>query len=169
MADHALPTAIIIGGANGAGKTTFARGMVPLLPANVVFLNADEVAREGFAPLAAGREVLRRLEATVQARRSFVLETTLSSQRYARRIGVWRSEGYVARLHFIEVPNADFAVARVARRVANGGHPVPEKDVRRRYERGLALFGAVYRPVVDEWNHWLAKDDGLVLKERYLA
>ena len=157
-----MTTAVLIGGANGAGKTTFARSLVPLLHPGAAFLNADEVAREGYAPLAAGREVLRRLDACVAARAPFVLETTLSSRRYAARIPAWRAAGYAVTLHFIEVPDADFAVVRVARRVRAGGHDVPETDVRRRYARGLALFDAAYKPVVDYWAHYRTGEDGLV-------
>ena len=155
-----MTDAVLIGGANGAGKTTFARSLVPLLHPGAAFLNADEVAREGYAPLAAGRELLRRLDACVAARMPFVLETTLSSPRYAGRVPVWRAAGYAVTLHFIEVPSADFAVARVASRVRAGGHAVPEADVRRRYARGLRLFEEAYKPVVDLWVHWRATEEG---------
>jgi predicted ABC-type ATPase len=56
--------AVVIAGANGAGKTTFARELLPALYPEVEFLNVDEVQTERsiFAhPVAAGREVLRRL------------------------------------------------------------------------------------------------------------
>lgn len=43
------------------------------------------------------------------------------------------------------------AVARVAARVQQGGHNVPEMTVRRRYESGLRNFFQVYTPVVDTW------------------
>jgi predicted ABC-type ATPase len=59
-----VPEAVVIAGANGAGKTTFARELLPALYPELEFLNVDEVQTEGsiFAhPVAAGREVLRRL------------------------------------------------------------------------------------------------------------
>ena len=77
-----MPDAIIIAGANGAGKTTFARQVLPALHPGVPFLNVDEVQIENPAfahPVAAGREVLRRLEDRERLRGSFALETTLSS------------------------------------------------------------------------------------------
>jgi len=70
---------------------------------------------------------------------------------YARRIRSWKAWGYGVSLHFIEVPSEDFAVRRVAMRVALGGHAVPEPDIRRRYHQGLALLEQVYKPLVDEW------------------
>jgi predicted ABC-type ATPase len=59
-----VPEAVIIAGANGAGKTTFARQFLPALHPGVLFLNVDEVQVEETAfahPVAAGRELLRRL------------------------------------------------------------------------------------------------------------
>lgn len=68
------PAAILIAGANGAGKTTFARQFLRVRYPGAKFLNADEIQREGagFAhPVAAGRELLRRpTSSQVSARRS---------------------------------------------------------------------------------------------------
>jgi len=166
MADSRVPEAVVIAGANGAGKTTFARELLPALYPDIAFLNVDEVQAEGtpFAhPVAAGREVLRRLGESERRRDSFAIETTLSSTMYARRIRSWRTCGYRVSLHFIELPSEDFAVRRVAMRVAAGGHAVPEVDVRRRYHRGLELFEQVYKALVDEWYHWFSDDEGLRL------
>src|SRR4051812_31288579 len=102
-----MPEAIVIGGANGAGKTTFARELLPALYPAVAFLNTDEVQTESSAfahPVAAGRELLRRLADMERRRESFALETTLSSTMYVRRIRAWRTWGYHVSLHFIELP-----------------------------------------------------------------
>lgn len=149
-----MPEAIVVAGANGAGKTTFARELLPALYPNVAFLNADEVQLEAspFAhPIAAGRELLRRLAEKERRRESFAIETTLASTMYVRHMRLWRVAGYRVALHFIELPSEDFAVRRVAMRVAAGGHDVPELDIRRRFHRGLALFEQVYKALVDEW------------------
>jgi len=71
--------------------------------------------------------------------------------------------GYCLTLHYIELPSDDFAVRRVATRVAAGGHAVPEPDVRRRFGRGLVFFERVYKPLADEWYHWYSDDEGLQL------
>jgi predicted ABC-type ATPase len=158
--------AIVIAGANGAGKTTFARQLLPALYPGVPFLNVDEIQEEGpgfLHPVAAGRELLRRLGDSERRRESFAIETTLSSTMYAKRMRLWKTWGYRLALHFIELPSDDFAVRRVAMRVAAGGHAVPESDVRRRYHRGLALFEQVYKPLADEWYHWFSDDGGLRL------
>ncbi len=160
------PKAILIAGVNGAGKTSFARELMPVEHPGVPFLNADEIGLESPRlkhPVAAGRELLRRLGEKERLRESFVLETTLSSTMYARRIHAWTATGYFVVLHFIEAPSADFAVMRVAKRVAEGGHSIPEADVRRRFPRGLALFHQVYKPLVAEWYHWEADERGFRL------
>lgn len=152
-----MPDAIIIGGANGAGKTTFADVYLPVEHPGVEYLNADEIRRtnpEFASPFAAGREYLRRLDAKVEAGEAFAIETTLATRMYAQRIPDWKKKGYRVILHFREVPSAEFAVKRVAKRVAQGGHDVPEVDIRRRYTRGLSLFKTRYRNLADEWYYY---------------
>ena len=74
--------------------------------------------------------------------------------------------GFETILHFIEVPSADFAVERVRERVKQGGHPIPEDAIRRRYDRGLELFSRAYRPLFDLWYYWKSDEQGLELVAR---
>ena len=152
-----MPRAIIIAGPNGAGKTTFARALFELefegREQLAYHLNADELARaRGLGLIAAGRAMLEALEQAVAERSDFVVETTLASRGYARRIPGWQAAGYDVSLHFLALPSADAAVARVARRVAAGGHDVPEADSRRRFARGLDLFEGRYKLLVNHWE-----------------
>ena len=158
-----MPEAVIIAGANGAGKTTFAREFVPARFPDAQFINADEISRESEAlvnPVAAGREMLKRLRQAIEKREDFAIETTLASRSYALQIPAWQGMGYRVTLHFIEVPDADFAAQRVAQRVRQGGHDIPEPDIRRRYERGLRLFEQKYQSIVDQWYHWETSNEG---------
>src|SRR5689334_17743110 len=75
------PTIYLIGGCNGAGKTTFARDF---LPSHIRLLNADEIAR-GLSPFnpslvatRAGRLLLEEVHRALRARETFALESTLS-------------------------------------------------------------------------------------------
>ncbi len=54
-------------------------------------------------------------------------------------------------LVFLSLPSTDLAVSRVATRVAQGGHSVPEETVRRRYDAGWRNFQLLYRALVDSW------------------
>jgi predicted ABC-type ATPase len=98
----------------------------------------------------------------IDAGESFALETTLSSGMYARQIPGWRAQGYQVWLYFLEAISADFAVARVAQRVAAGGHGIPEPDIRRRFARALQLFPA-YQSPAEIWYHVRVDQKGPVV------
>jgi predicted ABC-type ATPase len=148
---------VIIAGPNGAGKTTFAVEFLPREAGCPDFINVDLIAAglSPFAPekaaLRAAKLMLEEMHRLVRKGESFAFETTLSGHNYARLIPRWRAAGYHVKLIFLSLPSADLAVARVATRVAQGGHPVPEDVVRRRFESGLRNFHAIYRPLVNSW------------------
>lgn len=82
---------------------------------------------------------------------SFAFETTLSGIMYARHIPRWRKQGYHVKLIFLSLLTVEIAIARVAARVKQGGHDIPENVVRRRYESGLKNFRELNKPLVDSW------------------
>ncbi len=43
------------------------------------------------------------------------------------------------------------AIERVKMRVAQGGHNVPEKDIKRRFDRSWANFNEKYKSLADSW------------------
>ena len=63
-----------------------------------------------------------------------------------------RNQGYHILLVFLSLPSANMAVARVAARVAQGGHNVPEPDIRRRFAAGLKNLREAYMGIVDAWT-----------------
>jgi predicted ABC-type ATPase len=149
---------IILAGPNGAGKTTFAKSFLPNEAACTRFINADLIAA-GIAPfapesaaIAAGRLMLEMVQKQVANGNSFALETTLSGVGYARMIPQWRALDYTVELFFLSLPSADYAMERVAKRVAQGGHFIPENVIRRRFDAGLRNFHSVYKPLVDMWS-----------------
>lgn len=148
---------VIIAGPNGAGKTTFAREFLPHEGNCPDFINADLIAA-GLSPfnpdaaaVRAGRLMLEEIDQRVAQRRSFAFETTLSGRGYASKIKMWQNLGYHLKLIFLSLPNADMAVARVAVRVSQGGHNIPEQVIRRRFRAGLENFEGLYKPLVDAW------------------
>lgn len=154
-----MATVYVIAGPNGAGKTTFATEFLPEFVDCREFLNADLIAAglSPFAPetqnLRAGRLLLERIQELFSARVDFSFETTLAGRSYARMLKTFRQEGYRVVLFFLWLPSVELAVARVAMRVRQGGHHIPEADIRRRYTAGLRNFFGLYRSVIDAW--WL--------------
>lgn len=82
---------------------------------------------------------------------SFAFETTLSGLAYLKKITVWQQLGYQIKLWFLSLPNEDIALSRVARRVLQGGHNIPEDVIRRRFKAGLENFHQRYSKVVNSW------------------
>jgi len=39
----------------------------------------------------------------------------------------------------------------VQKRVAAGGHVIPEEVIRRRFEKSMIYLETIYKPLVDEW------------------
>jgi predicted ABC-type ATPase len=157
-----LQEIIIIAGPNGAGKTSFANEYLSSFRGRFVFLNADEVAREIVLPdvpqaqldLRAGREMLARINDCIAAGLNIAFETTLASLSYARKIPSWQQAGYSVALVYLRLANVEMSIERVRRRVAQGGHGVPEDVIRKRFTKSLDYFEKLYRPVVNEWYIW---------------
>ena len=148
---------VIIAGPNGAGKTTFALEFLPREADCPDFINVDLIAA-GLSPfdpdraaIRAGRLMLEEIKRRVRQGDSFAFETTLSGRIYVRMIPRWRAAGYHIKLIFLSLPTADLAVARVAARVAQGGHHVPELVIRRRFDSGLRNFNGIYRNLASSW------------------
>jgi predicted ABC-type ATPase len=148
---------IIVAGPNGAGKTTFARQFLPREADCPAFINADLIAaglspfRPEAAELRAGRILLAEISSMVARRESFAFESTLAGRGYARSIPRWQAAGYHVKIVFLSLPDAELAIARVAARVAQGGHDVPEDAIRRRFKTGLDNFRRIYRLLADAW------------------
>ena len=155
---------IIIAGPNGAGKTTFAQKFLPAEAKTLRFINADLIAA-GLAPfnpesvaVKAGRLMLEEIDKCVNAGQNFAFETTLSGLAYLNKIKIWQSLGYQVKLWFLSLPSADIAVSRVALRVSQGGHNIPEQIIRRRFKAGLHNFHHRYNKIVDAWAFYENSD-----------
>ncbi|MDY7573406.1 hypothetical protein [Actimicrobium sp. CCI2.3] len=59
--------------------------------------------------------------------------------------------GYRIKLIFLQLASAEEAIARVAQRVRQGGHHIPEEVIRRRFIAGKNNFEQLYAPIVDAW------------------
>jgi predicted ABC-type ATPase len=68
-----------------------------------------------------------------------------------RKIVFWQQLDYQVKLWFLSLPSEDIAISRVAERVVQGGHNIPEQVIRRRFKSGLENFHERYSKVVDSW------------------
>ncbi|MGH1456998.1 MAG: zeta toxin family protein [Alphaproteobacteria bacterium] len=143
------PTLIIFAGANGSGKTTVARALLPKVKINE-FVNADNIAF-GLSPMnptgqamAAGRLVSKRIDELTAKGVSFAIETTLSGTAQIKKLRVAKAAGYSIEMHYIFCRDINLNIKRVKLRAKQGGHDVPVADIRRRYWRSLKNYGMYY-------------------------
>lgn len=139
-------------GPNGSGKTTFVeQRLAPLLPGSP-FVNADVIARDRWPNSAeehsyeAARTAAALRSALIAQGESFIAETVFSHPSKLDLVEDARSAGYVIVLHVIMVP-VEISVARVAVRVDEGGHAVPEDKIRERFDRLWDLVAQAVRRV----------------------
>ena len=151
-------TLYIIGGCNGAGKTTASYTVLPEIIHCKEFVNADEIAR-GLSPfnpesvnIEAGRIMLRRIDELMEKEETFSVETTLATRTYVNLVRKAQAEGYTVRVLFFWLRSPELAEQRVAERVANGGHDVPQKVIQRRYVAGIANLFNIFMNEVDYWT-----------------
>jgi predicted ABC-type ATPase len=140
MAD---PVLHLIAGPNGAGKSTLFDLVIGPVT-GLEFVNADVIAArqwpgdESAHAYDASRLAADRREELLAARTSFVTETVFSHESKVDLVRSAAGAGYLVTLHIVLVPE-ELAVARVASRVENDGHDVPEDKVRSRYQRLWSL------------------------------
>lgn len=131
----------LVVGPDGAGKTTFVgKVILPNAPRSTVFGNADEIARHRWpadpegASYEADRVAATTRDALIAARRPFSAETVFSHPSKLDLITDAHAAGFHIAAHVVLVPE-ELSVLRIERRVASGGHSVPEEKVRARYQR----------------------------------
>jgi predicted ABC-type ATPase len=152
------PTAIVLAGINGSGKTTASRAILAETLKLMTFVNADIIAQGlcGFDPnsaaLEAGRIMLDRLHKLAERREDFAFETTLAARTYAGWLKSLRQSGYDVHLLYFWLKSPELAIGRVANRVKAGGHHVPDETIRQRYSRSIRNFFELYQPLATTWK-----------------
>ena len=152
-----MPNIYIIAGCNGAGKTTASFTVLPEMLDCNEFVNADEIAK-GLSPFQpetvsfhAGRIMLERIMELVELEVDFAFETTLTTISYKNTIELARQRGYKITLLFFWLNDVKLAIERVATRVSEGGHNIPEDVIIRRYFKGLAYLTNIFIDICDYW------------------
>ena len=123
-----------------------------------IFLNADMIAA-GLAPfsaekkqLEAGKLFLQEIEQVQKRREDFAFETTLSGKSHLSRVGRMLVEGWRVNLIYLWLPGVEASLNRVRERVLQGGHNIPEQDIRRRYGKSLKNLLPITRRCVLKRN-----------------
>ena len=140
------PVLVAVAGPNGAGKTTFYE--TQLRPAGLRFVNADVLAKEfdidSYDAAKLANQLRREL---VKRQENFVFETVFSDPVGDKLTFLKQAaaSGYTVVLCFIGLESASLSSDRVAMRVSQGGHDVPEDKLEARFPRILTNLEAAIR------------------------
>ncbi len=131
----------ILAGGNGAGKSTFYR--TQLAPLGLPFVNADILAKELY-PQTPEEHSYDAAKLATEIRfkllhegRSFCFETVFSHPSKIDFVAQAKTLGYEIILVFIHLDTVSLNQARVAQRLSEGGHNVPDEKVASRIPRLL--------------------------------
>ena len=143
--------AFVIAGPNGSGKSTLIRQLqsepTVLFPEN--YINADDIERELTDDSAntksererlAFREARRRRQQFREEGIAHAFETVFSHTSNLLDLQRLRSAGFALTLCWVATQDPSLNVERVHRRVAAGGHDIPEDKIRARYLRSLKFL-----------------------------
>lgn len=132
---------ILYAGVNGSGKSTLYYSSKKYL--DLPRINTDEITktfgdwRENYNVVRAGKLAVKEIQRLFSEGKSFTQETTLCGKSILRNIDKAKALGYEIEMHYVGLESVELAKERIAKRVANGGHGIPEQDVERRYEESL--------------------------------
>jgi len=147
----------VLAGVNGAGKSSIGGAMFRESGAD--YYNPDEAAKlliaanpgleQTKANAAAWRQGKRLLERAIHERLDFAFETTLGGSTMTHLLEEAASKGFELRIWYVGLARPEDHVARVAQRVSQGGHDIPEDAIRRRWRHSRQnLIGLL--PVLTE-------------------
>jgi predicted ABC-type ATPase len=132
----------VLAGVNGAGKSSVAGAF--LRGGGGDYYNPDEFTRRlirenpGIDPgeanslaWAQGKELLER---AIAERTAFAFETTLGANTIPQLLRRAADEGMAVKICFVGLATVEHHLRRVAARVKSGGHDIPEKKIRERWE-----------------------------------
>jgi predicted ABC-type ATPase len=134
----------VLAGTNGAGKSSVLGEMAIAVGAE--YFNPDEATRRileanpgaslAEANAAAWNEGRRLLERAINQHLDYMFETTLGGNTFVGLLQKALGAGLEVRVSYVGLASPELHVARVAARVAKGGHDIPEAKIRERYDKG---------------------------------
>ncbi len=143
---------LVIAGCNGSGKSTFSKdisaGNFEPFDYDIHFLRnysslLDIDIKDKMAHNMTWQELENQVEEAIKSKSNFCYETNFnSSPLYWPQI--FKDNGYEIRMAFLCLNSIEEAIKRVAIRVQNGGHFVPESEIRKRYYEGFENLNSCY-------------------------
>lgn len=128
------PMVLVFAGPNGSGKST----ITEYLDTIGEYTNADDVVKStGMNNREAAEFVDKKRYDSISQRKDFTFETVLSSEYKLNILRKAKEEGYFIKCIFFLTVDPLINVARVAARVAQGGHDVEKEKIVSRYEKSL--------------------------------
>lgn len=149
----AKPVLLVIAGCNGSGKSTFstqlAQNQFQPFDYDFHFLKfynqlLDIDIKEQMAHNLATDELKHQVDQAISSQLNFCYETNFNSTPIYWP-NIFRERGYELRMIYLCMNSIEEAKKRVAIRVQNGGHYVPEAEIIRRYADGFANINACYQ------------------------
>ena len=96
-----------------------------------------------------GRLLIEKMRLQIREGRSFALETTLSGKSFLPLLRSCKEDGWTISLYYFWLPTPEHSIARVANRVRQGGHSIPDDVIYRRFRSGLWNMRHLYLPLAD--------------------
>ena len=147
------PVLLVIGGCNGSGKSTYSRLLVSSaftpFDYDLHFLRfyknlLDTDFRETMAHNMASRELETQINFAISKRHNFCYETNFNSTPLHWPY-LFKQNDYELSMIYFCMNSIDEAKRRVTIRVQNGGHFVPEDEIRKRYHEGFSNLNSNFR------------------------
>ena len=136
------PKFIVLGGVNGAGKSTVRDNYIIPNESEVVVIDPDKLSKKfqaqgmdvATADRQGGREAINLFEQAIKDKKDIFLETTLSGHSIFNRYDKAKQNGYETTTVYVGLQNVETHIERVNFRANTGGHFIPEDTIRKRFE-----------------------------------
>jgi predicted ABC-type ATPase len=136
----------VLAGVNGSGKSSLMGKL--LTDRNAQYFNPDRFARQlreldkslsqGEANAMAWNYGRDQLEQTIGRQGDFTFETTLGANTIPRLLKAAAEKGLDVRMWYCGLATPELNIRRVAARVRDGGHDIPEVKIRERWDSSRA-------------------------------
>ena len=154
-----MPSLIIIAGPNGAGKSTNAKRILKGISADTDFSydfdmvkwnfykadSFDHEYREIMAHNRATEDFTFAAETAIKKKETFCFETNFFTPDIMYWPERFQEAGFEIVLVFVCLDTVETSILRVAKRVATGGHHVPENQIRERFKGSLENVNKHFR------------------------